>query len=207
MTELDSKQRRARALYEIRDLLAGAAFPFMLQLVFSASIILFADYSEDAAVAIVALVFGEALLVGAYIIFGRQNGLTAYRRTVQGEKKRAIDPSDIKARYRTGEYALWKGFVIGAISIVPFILVQFIECLYHNSVTSFLLLYAFGWAAYPFRLIGEIPSVGALSPWLNFVMIVFPVGIHALAYELGKRGEKKRQDKAAATRDLKDKRR
>lgn len=181
-----------KILWEIKDLLVGAAFPFMIQLVFSASVILFADYTEELAVSIVALLFGEALLTGAYIIFGRQNGITAYRRTVQNEKKRTAFSPDKKAEYHTGEYALYKGFLIGFISTLPFILIQFIECLAHNSVTAFLLRYAFGWAYYPFKLIG-LSKEGGLSQWLNFLWVIFPVAVHAAAYVWGGVKERKRQ--------------
>lgn len=202
---MQTTQKGNKFLYELKDMLTGAAFPIMLQLIFSTSIILFADYNGEPVLQVFILVFGEILLAGAYVIFGRQNGLAAYRRTVLGEKKRAADPNDIRAQFRTGEYALWKGFVIGAISCVPFILFQFIQCVAPNIVCEFVLKYAFGWAAYPFIVISEAPSVGTLSPWLNFIWVVIPVGIHALAYFWGASGEKKRQAKMAEAQKVKDK--
>ncbi len=189
---------------EVKDLLTGAAFPLMLQLIISASIILFADYNGDVAVQIVVLVFGEALLAAAYVIFGRQNGITAFRRTVQNEKKRAAGSNDIKAWCKTGDYALYKGFLIGFISTVPFMLFQLIECIAHNSPCDFILKYAFGWAVYPFVLIGQTP-VGEISEWLNFIWVIVPTCIHALAYFLGARKEKARQEIVAKAQETKHK--
>lgn len=186
---------------EIKDLLTGAAFPLMLQLIFSASIIIFADYGDDLGIQIVCLVVGELLLGAAYVIFGRQNGISAYRRTVQGEKKRALDPFDETAKLRIGEYALWKAFAIGVISCIPYALFQFIECLAHNDVCTFVLKYAFGWAVYPFEVIGGVSS------WLNFIWIIVPVAIHAAAYIWGASLEKKRQSQVEKAQELKDKRR
>ncbi|MDE6105334.1 MAG: hypothetical protein K2G38_06625 [Clostridia bacterium] len=202
--QLTSEQRRKKILWEIKDLLTGAAFPLMLQLVFSASVILFSDTDEFALAAVI-LCFGELLVGAAYFICGRQNGVTAYRRTMQNEKKRAIGSSELKAVLRTGEYALYKGFLIGFISCVPYIIFQFIECLAHNSFCAFLLKYAFGWAAYPFNLIGR--STGELSPWLNFIWVIFPVCVHALAYFLGGRKEAARQEIVAQAQESRDKHR
>lgn len=179
----------------------------MLQIVFSTSIILFADYNGEPALQIFILVFGELLLAGAYVIFGRQNGLAAYRRTVQGEKKRSAQPDDIGASFKTGEYAPWKGFAIGAVSCVPYMFFQFIQCVAPNVAFEFIVKYAFGWAAYPFIVIAEAPSVGTLSPWLNFIWVILPVCIHALAYFWGAAGEKKRQQKVAEAQSFKGKNR
>lgn len=204
--KLTGKQKWLKFLYELRDMLAGAAFPIMLQIFCSTSVILFADYNDEPVLQVFVLAVGEILLAGAYVLFGRQNGLTAYRRTVQGEKKREANPFDLRAAYKTGEYALWKGFVIGALSCAPFILFQFIQCVAPNAVCDFMVKYAFGWAAYPFIVISEAPSVGTLSPWLNFIWVLLPVGIHAAAYLWGAYGEKKRQIKMAeAQRQVKDK--
>lgn len=188
-------------------MLTGAAFPLMLQLVFSASIILFADYSEETALRLVALFGGEFMLIGAYLLFGRQNGSVAYRNKIQNEKKRELGTSELKPLYKTGEYALYKGFIIGFISTIPFIFVEFIQCLAPNTVCEFLLKYAFGWAAYPFAVIEEIPSVGDLSEWLNFIWVVFPVCIHAGAYFWGASLEMKRQKKLAEANEVKGKNR
>lgn len=204
--ELTTKQKRQRILLEIKDILQGAAFPVMLQLVLSASIILFADYSLEVGIQVFALVFGEILLVGSYVIFGRQNGVTAYKRTIQGESKRKLNVDDVTVYYRTGEYALWKGIVIGVVSVIPFMLIEFIQCLAPNVVCEFVVKYAFGWASYPFIVIGQIPAVGKLSEWLNYIWIVVPVGVHLGAYLFGASGEKKRQLKVNEAQELKGKR-
>lgn len=204
--ELTAKQKRQSILLEIKDILQGAAFPLMLQLVLSVSLILFADYSAEVGIQIFALIFGELLLIGSYLVFGRQNGVTAYRRAIQGEAKRKVGVDDIKVYYRTGEYALWKGIVIGAVSVVPFMLIEFIYCLAPNTVCEFVLKYAFGWAVYPFILIGQIPAVGKLSDWLNFIWIVVPIGLHLGAYLWGAYGEKKRQTMVREAQELKGKR-
>lgn len=197
-----NNQTGKKILWEIVDLLTGAAFPLMLQLVFSASVILFADYGGvDMALAVVILVVGELFVGGAYFICGRQNGITALRRGVQNEKKRMNGSNDLKAELGIGEYALYKGFIIALISCVPFMLFQFIECVAHNSFCDFLLKYAFGWAAYPFKLAGQ--SSGGISPWLNFIWILYPIAVHAFAYWFGAMKEQKRQQIVAEAQESK----
>ena len=194
-----------KLLLELKDLLIGAAFPFMLQLIFSASVILFASYTDEVGLSIAALVFGELLLAGAYIIFGRQNGVVAYRRTVQNTKKREAGSDDIKAALYVGEYALYKGFIIALISCVPFIIFQIINGAVPNKPCHFILMYAFGWAWYPFGVVNEYTST-YISEWLNLIWITVPVAIHALAYFLGARKEEKKQLLVAKAQELKGKR-
>ena len=171
----------------------------MLQLVLSASIILFADTQGEVAIQAFALAVGEIMLIVAYVIFGRQNGVSAYRKAVVASKKREMVTDDITLYYRTGEYAIWKGAVIGAVSTVPFIIFQFIQCLAPNVLCEFLLKYAFGWAAYPFKVMG----VG--TEWLNFIWIVIPVAVHTCAYFWGGYGERKRQALLEKAQEIKDK--
>ena len=171
----------------------------MLQLVLSASVILFADYSEDAAIQIFSLVVGEIMLMAAYVIFGRQNGVSAYRKATIARKKREMGADDVKLYYKTGEYAIWKGVAIGAVSVLPFVLFQFIQCLAPNVFCEFVLKYAFGWAAYPFKVMG----VG--SEWLNFIWIVIPICVHTIAYYWGGHGEKKRQELIEKAQEIKGK--
>lgn len=159
----------------------------MLQLILSVSVILYADYNEDFAIRCVALVAGEIMLIAAYVIFGRQNGVSAYRKAVVAGKKRELKSTEINVYYKTGEYALWKGVVIGALSVVPFILFQFIQCVAPNTVCEFVLKYAFGWAVYPFIV------MNVKIQWLNFVWVAVPVGVHTAAYFWGGLKEKKRQ--------------
>lgn len=197
--ELNSKQKRQRVLLEIRDFLAGAAFPFMLQLVLSASVILYADYNDEPVIAGIALAAGELMLMAAYFIFGRQNGSSAYKKYVVTQKKRDMQTAEVKAYYKTGEYALWKGVVIGLVSVLPFMLFQFIECVAPNTVCEFILKYAFGWAAYPFIVFGVDIQ------WLNFIWIIIPVGVHTAAYFWGGLKEKKRQLIVAQAQEQKEK--
>ena len=196
--ELNSEQKRKGILLEIKDLLTGAAFPFLIQIFFSTSIIMFADYSEDKALQIFILIFGELLFIAAYFIFGRMNGVTAYRRTVQHRAKRELNSDNLSAWLKTGDYAIWKGIVIGVISVVPFMIIELINCAAHNTVCEFLLKYGFGWAEYPFIVIG-----GDISPWLNFIWIVVPVGVHTASYIFGADREAKKQEKIQQVQEYK----
>lgn len=197
--ELDSKQKRQKALLEIRDLLIGAAFPLMLQLILSASVILFANINDEPEIAVIILVIGEAMLIAAYFIFGRQNGITAYRKKVVAQKKRELNTGEIRAYYGTGEYAVWKAILIGFLTVIPFMIFQLVQCLAPNKFCEFMLKYAFGWATFPFFL------AGVKIQWLNFVWIVIPVGVHTLSYWLGGRREKKRQALLEQAQEIKDK--
>lgn len=189
------EEKRKKIFAEIKDMLAGAAFPLMLMLVFGASIFEFVDGVEELALKIVILVVGEVFLFAAYTVFGRQSGITAMRRTVQNGKKRELGMDDFKARCRTGEYAVYKGFVIGAISCIPYILVQIIGGAAPNTVCDFLLKYVFGWAYYPF-------TIGGLSGWLGLIMIIPLVCVHAAAYVWGGTAELKKQQKVAEMQNL-----
>lgn len=197
--KLTSRQKRQKILLEIKDILVGAAFPLMLQLVLSASVILFADTQGEIEIQAFSLIVGEIMLIAAYVIFGRQNGISAYRKAVIAKKKREMAPDDTELLYKTGEYAVWKGVVIGAVSTIPFIIFQFIQCLAPNIFCEFLLKYAFGWAAYPFNVMG----VG--SEWLNFIWIAIPVGVHTASYIWGGYGERKRQALLEKAQEIKDK--
>ena len=197
--ELNGQQKRQRILLEIRDFLVGAAFPLMLQLVLSASVILFADANGELAIQAFALVVGEIMLIAAYVIFGRQNGISAYRKTVVTSKKREMGSTEPKVYYKTGEYALWKGAVIGAVSVLPFVLFQFIQCVAPNVFCEFLLKYAFGWATYPFFVFGVEIS------WLNFIWIVIPIGVHTAAYFCGGYKERKKQELLEKAQEIKGK--
>lgn len=169
-------------------MLAGAAFPLMLMLIFGASILGFTDSVEELALKIVIVVVGEAFIVAAYVIFGRQSGVTAMRRTVQYTKKRELGTDDFKARAHVGEYAIYKGIVIGAISCIPYVLVQIIGGAAPNTVCDFLLKFVFGWAYFPF-------TIGGLSAWFGLILIIPLVGVHAIAYVWGGAAELKKQQK------------
>lgn len=190
---MQTNNKGKKILWEMLDVLTGAAFPFMLQLVFSASVILFADYgATEIALGAVILVIGELLMGAAYFICGRQNGVIAVRRGMQNAKKTAIGSNDLKAELGIGEYALYKGVVIGLVTCLPFMLVQFIDCFAHNRFCEFILKYAFGWAAMPFALVGKAVE-GGISAWLNFIWIVYPVAVHTFAYWFGAAKENKRR--------------
>lgn len=184
-----AKQRAKGALYEFLDMLKGAAFPFMIQLIFSSTVLIFSS-NEDAVIKWLALAGGEIFLIGAYVIFGRANGISAYRKYAQHKLKRDVGNTELKVLTKTGEYAVWKGFVIGIITTVPFAIVQFVQCLAPNVFCEFLLKYAFGWAYYPL-------ATAKISQWFNFIWIAALALIHGGAYILGKTMEIKRQQKQA----------
>lgn len=195
--ELTAQDKRKKFWYELKDLLAGAAFPVMLMIILSSIIISFASY-EDFGISVLVLFIGEVLLCTAYIIFGRQNGIFATRRTVQNEKKRNIGTDDIKALWGVGEYSLYKGAVIAAISCIPFILVQIIGAAAKNVVCDFLLRYAFGWAFYPL-------SYCNASEWLNLLWVIPLCAVHTLAYFWGGYTERAKQSKISEMQEVKGK--
>lgn len=190
LEEITYKKKKKFA-YELKDLLTGAAFPFIISVLFSATIIAYSSYREDLGVSLLALIGGEALFIISLIIFGRANGAAAYRKFVLNDKKRELNSSDERAVYRTGEYALWKGALIGFIITIPFIIIQIIELCASNVFCSFCLEYIFAWAYCPFSYLGEKFEA------LNFIMVLLPVGVHMLAYYLGKIKEEKIQEQIA----------
>lgn len=195
------KPNKNKIWLEFKDLCAGAAFPIMLQLIISVSIIIFADYSDDIPLRVLALVGGEIFLAIAYIIFGKQNGIVAYRKSIQHKKKTELGSNDILVLYGIGEYAHIKGVIISAISLLPYIVFQFIQCVAPNRVLEFILKYAFGWAVYPFIVI-----LGKdYSEWLNFVWILLPLSTHGIAYVFGGNKEKELQAKVAKAQESKGK--
>lgn len=176
---------------EIKDLLAGVAFPFIVMLVISTTILIYASFAEDLTVSIIALVGGEALFTVALVIFGRANGSAAYQKTVLYKQKRDLGSKDEKVLCRTGEYALWKGALIGFVICVPFLIFQIIELCFDNSVCNFCLQYMCGWAYYPFSYLGKRYQA------LNLIMIIMPVGVHTVGYHLGKLKQLKIQETIA----------
>ena len=187
----ENNQKSLKFWYELKDMLAGAAFPLMLMVILSVSFIgMSTALTEDVLLSIVLLCIGEAVLAAAYVIFGRQNGITSVRKLVQNAKKRDINKADKPALFKTGEYSAYKGFVIGFISCVPYIVFQIIECAAHNTFCEFILLYAFGWAACPF-------SYAGISPWVNLVLVIAPTAIHGAAYIWGAHTEWAKQQKVA----------
>lgn len=120
--QLTAAQRRKKFVLELKDMLAGAAFPFMLAVILSVTVIGFC-VTDELALGIVILVAGELFLLAAYLVFGRQNGVAAARKSAKNIKKRELGSADAGVLFKTGEYALYKAFIIGLISCVPFILI------------------------------------------------------------------------------------
>ena len=183
--------KKKKFLFELRDIFAGTAFPFMISVLFSATIIAYSSYRQDLGVSLLALIGGEALFIISLVIFGRANGAAAYRKFVLNEKKRQLNSSDERAVYHTGEYALWKGALIGFLITIPFIIIQIIELIASNVFCSFCLEYIFAWAYCPFSYLGERYEA------LSFIMVLMPVAVHMLAYYLGKIKEEKIQEQIA----------
>jgi len=177
---------------ELCDLLQGTAFPFIIMVIFSSTIIAFTA-SEDLVVSLIALIGGEALLCAALIMFGRANGSEAYRKTVENDRKRLLGSSDEKTVYCTGEYSLVKGAVIGLIVCVPFLIFQTVELCIDNDFCMFCLEYVCAWAYCPFSYLGK-----AYMP-LNYMMIIVPVALMTLGYHLGKLKQIKIQEELAKT--------
>lgn len=195
---LSLKHRAEKFFYELGALVKDAIFPFIVMCVFSTTIILFYDF-DDITVRILAVVFGEALMIGAFVMFGRQNGAAAYRKLKLNDSKRKLGTRTKKIVFRTGEYLPWKGFVIGFISAVPFLILQIIKCTGDYSFVDFMLEYACGWAVAPLNVISE-----AIPQPYYLLMVIFPVCIHGGFYIQGMHAEKKRQE--AITRAEDDKR-
>lgn len=177
-----------RVWLELKDMLAGVAFPLIISVVLSSTVILGADYTDDIAVSIIALIGGEIMLIAALIMFGRANGTAAYDKTLSNAQKRGLGATDERVVCGTGEYAIWKSLTIALIMSAPFIIFQIIELCYHTDFTTFCLKYVFGWAYYPFSYLGE----GYQS--LNFLMLIIPFGAHTLGYYLGKQRRIKIQE-------------
>ena len=199
--KLTPSQIAKKALWEFFDLLKGAAFPFIVMCVFSTTIILFFSYDDDIVVPAIATVLGEGLLIAAFIMFGKQNGAAAYRKTMINDGKRKLGTIDIKIQWRTGEYAPWKGFVIGFITSLLFLIFQIIACFGSFSFVDYILDYACGWAIAPLDLIGS----GNIPQPYYLLMIVFPIAIHGGFYIFGRYSEEKRQQKISRAEDDKRK--
>lgn len=190
----NKKDTGAIFLYEFRDLLTGAAFPLMLQMILSVTFIgmtsAFSD--DDVALALVMLCIGELLIAAAYFIFGRQSGITSVRRLVQNAKKRDIGTNDRRAVLGTGEYSAYKGFVMGLLSCVPYVILQIVQCASANTFCAFMLEYVFGWAALPLTF-----AKGEVTNWLNLLFVIYPVAVHGLAYMFGAHKEWDKKQKVA----------
>ena len=199
MEKINSKDFGKKFLLELKDLLVGAAFPFMLSLILCTTVVSYVGYGgDDLGLKIVVLLVGEVLIIAATVIFGKQNGATAYKKTVQNGNKRKANSNDDGSRLYIGEYSLIKGVLIPLICCVPFIVFQIVEGAHHNNVCEFALMYVFGWAYFPFKLAG-------LSQWLNFIWIIPYACVHLAAYIWGGKTEKKKQEQIASAKEVKEK--
>ena len=184
MENLTRNEKLRKFLYELKDLAAGAAFPFMLMLIFSASVISFSA-SGDLPLRIVVLAAGELLLAASYVIFGKFSGVNAARKLNHNQKKRELGSSDTAVTLCVGEYSPYKGFLIGLLSCVPFIIFQIIGAAAPNSFCDFILRYAFGWAFWPFGIAG-------FSVWLNLIWVIPLSAVHGAAYIYGAVSERRK---------------
>lgn len=175
---------------ELKDLLTGAAFPLIVLLVFSTTIIMFADFDE-LPIALLALIGGELMTIVSFIAFGRYNGMHAYTKFVTNETMRSAGSKDKNVVYATGEYALWKGFAIGLITAIPYILIELVHCIYPNLFCEFMLKYACGWAYFPCQLANIHHAIG-------LVFVVIPTVTHAIGYVIGKNAVIKENARQAA---------
>lgn len=179
---------------EFKDLMAGCAFPLIIMIIFSSTIIAFSlGDKTDISVKLLGVIGGELMLAVALFIFGRTNGSDAYKNTVENERKRSLNSSDEKVQYHTGEYAIWKGTLIGFIICIPLLIVLTVQMCAPNTFCSFLMEYMFAWAIAPFSFIGEGYMV------YGYIMIVFPISIMTLGYFFGKLRQIKIQEALAKT--------
>lgn len=193
--KLPLKYKIKKFFYELGDLLKGAVFPFIVMCVFSSTIILFYGF-DDIAVRILAVVLGDGLLIASCVMFGRQNGAAAYRKFKINDAKRKLGKREPKVVFKTGEYSPWKGFVIGFITAVPFLIFQIIKCFGEFMFVNFMLEYACGWAVAPLQIISD-----AIPQPYYLLMIIFPAAIHGAFYIQGMYAEKKRQEKINRAED------
>lgn len=172
-------ETRLFLLYELRDILLGAAFPLMLQLIVSVTFIGMTSSlitSNDVILTVIMLVIGELFLAAAYIIFGRQSGITSVRNILNHAKREEIGTDDKRVKLGAEEYSAYKGFLMGFVSCVPYIIFQVIQCAAPNDFCGFMLQFVFAWAAAPLSL------AEGVSPWLNLLMVLYPVIVHGVAY-------------------------
>lgn len=179
---------------EIKDLLAGCAFPLIIMVIFSSTIISFALGKDiDFTVKLVAIIGGELMLTAALFIFGRANGSEAYKKTVENDRKRLLNSSDETVSYHTGEYALWKGALVGFIVSIPMLVFLTVQLCAPNTFCSFMMEYVFAWAIAPFTFIGDGYMV------YGYTMAVFPVAVMTVGYLFGKLRQLKIQQELAKT--------
>ncbi len=170
-----------RAIFEeIKDVLLLGMLPFIVLCVFSSTISIFAVEEEmEIELRILIILVGEALSVASLVVFGRQNGMTSYKKLDANNLKRSIGLKDDSLLYTTGEYAIYKGFLIGIVPALMFIVLQTINMFGDFSFVYFLLQYGCSWATAPLSLITNCPK-GVL-----YVMVIVPILFHGLGYIWG----------------------
>lgn len=168
-----------KAWLEIKDILVGLAFPLIVSIVLSSTILLYA-YTADLTLSLIALIGGEIMLVASLVMFGRANGSAAYDKTLMNAQKRELGSTDERVICHTGEYAIWKSIVIALILCAPFIIFQTIELCYHNSFTEFCLKYICGWGYFSCHYLGKQYQA------LNYILVAMPIAAHTVGYHLGK---------------------
>jgi len=194
--ELEEKtySTKRKIWLEIKDILAGTAFPLIISAIFSATIMAFSNGDEiDLSVKLISLIGGELMLAAAFIMFGRANGSEAYKKTVENGRKRELNSSDEEVAYHTGEYSLWKGAVVGLIVSIPYVIILTVEICVDNTFCTFCLQYVFAWGYSPFASLGR-----AYMP-LCYISVLFPVALLTLGYYLGKLRQIKIQEQLAKT--------
>lgn len=180
--------------FEFKDLMAGSAFPLIISAVFSATIMSFSISGEvDLAIRLLSIIGGELMLGVAFFIFGRANGSEAYKTTVENGRKRELGSIDEKVKYRTGEYSLWKGALIGLIICLPYIIILTIQLCVYNTFCTFMLEYIFAWATAPFSFLDKSYLA------LGYIMIIFPIVLLTVGYFFGKLKQIKIQEALAKT--------
>lgn len=171
-------------------MLAGAAFPFMLAVILSVTVIGFC-VTDELALGIVILVAGELFLLAAYLVFGRQNGVAAARKSVKNKKKARARLRRCRRFIQNRRVRVIQGFYNRTYKLRAVYINSVYKLRFLNNFCGFLLRYAFGWAYYPLSYLN-------LSQWLNFIWILPLVSVHAAGYVWGARQEFSKQAVTAA---------
>lgn len=195
------KQKLAAFGWQIVEYLRRTATPFIINLLYGMTMLAASAINEDTVR--ILLVF---LLLGATgftdFIFMRGAGEIAYKMKVTGERKRANMPVSQDNRigsYRPAkEYRPYKGFIIGlCICLLPLVLIL-VGATTGNAGCRAALLFTSGWAYLPVFvcLIAGNPdvTVPAETLWWGLIIVGVILVLCGVAYILGGRVEKRRQD-------------
>lgn len=168
---------------ELKDMLSGAAFPLIMVVVLGTTIFSWIDGDLEDTMKGTMIFLGEVFIVVSFVIFGKQNGVVARRKSLFQAKKRELGAADKPALLKIGEYAPYKGFIIGLIPSLPYVLFEIIECTFPNAFCRAVLSLGFGWAYFPFRVFG-------LSGWFGLLLVLPLTCVHGAAYIYGAYGNK-----------------